>query len=152
IRTMTAGGEPLSASARSFFETRFGYDFGHVRLHTGAGAAGAALTPRGRAFPARGRLFFGAGEDCPPDTGGRRLLAHELTHTIQQQPSSARVARLLRAQIGVQRGWFGDLKAGAVAAALGKVRAWADKLPPYELFTVLLGVDPITEKPIEKSA
>jgi ribosomal protein S20 len=147
IQTMSLGGEPLSPSLRSVFEPRFGYDFSGVRMHTGAGAAGAALALNARAFTVGDHIFFGGGEYQPASAAGRRLIAHELTHTIQQQPSSARTARLLQASPRVQRDWLPDPK----AAVLAKVRQWAGELPPYELLTVLLGRDPITDKPVERS-
>lgn len=149
INTMSRGGEPLAPSLRSVFEPRFGYDFGGVRVHTGSGAAGAALALNARAFTVGDHIFFGGGEYQPDSAPGRRLIAHELTHTIQQQPSAARTARLRSAPIGVQREWaLPDPK----AAVLAKVRQWAGELPPYELLTVLLGRDPINDVPVERSA
>lgn len=147
IRTMSLGGDPIAPSLRSVFETRFGYDFGQVRTHTGPSAAGAAVALNARAFTVGDHIFFGAGEYRPESTQGRRLIAHELTHTIQQQPAGARTARMLPASARVQRDWLPDPK----AAVLAKVRQWADELPPYELLTVLLGRDPITDKPVERS-
>jgi Domain of unknown function (DUF4157)/DNA/RNA non-specific endonuclease len=148
IRTMAMGGDPIAPSLRSVFEARFGYDFGRVRTHSGADAAGAAVALSARAFTVGDHIYFGAGEYQPDTASGRRLIAHELTHTIQQQPSSARTARLLPASARVQRDWLPNPK----AALLEKVRQWADELPPYELLTVLLGRDPITDKPVERSA
>ena len=147
IGRMSAGGEPLSASTRSFFEPRFGYDFSQVRTHSSAEAAGAAAALGARGFTVGDHIFFGAGQYQPDSGAGRHLLAHELTHTIQQQPS-ARSARLHPASGIVQRDWFPDPR----AAALAKLREWADELPPYELLTVVLGRDPITDKPVERNA
>jgi hypothetical protein len=78
------GGEPLPESLRSFFEPRMGADLSQVRLHTDPQAAQAAAELEAQAFT-RGRdVFFGAGFFEPESARGRWLLAHELTHTVQQ--------------------------------------------------------------------
>jgi hypothetical protein len=84
IAGLRGGGQPLSPSLRGFFEPRFGHDFGQVRLHHGAQAADSARALRARAFTAGSDIVFGAGE-YPPTTAGLSLLAHELTHVIQQR-------------------------------------------------------------------
>lgn len=77
-------GQPLSTSARSYFEPRFGHDFSQVRVHSDAQAAEAAQHLRARAFTVGSHVAFGAGQYAPSSTDGRRLLAHELTHVVQQ--------------------------------------------------------------------
>ena len=85
-------GQPLPAGTRSFFEQRLGRDLGDIRVHTGADAASTADALRAQAFT-RGRdVFFGAGRWQPESSHGQRLLAHELTHTLQQRPAGS-VAR-----------------------------------------------------------
>jgi hypothetical protein len=81
-------GQPLATDLRGFFEPRFGHDFGAVRLHTGSTAAAAATAARARAFTLRQDVVFGAGEYAPASRGGRRLIAHELAHVVQQSPAS----------------------------------------------------------------
>jgi hypothetical protein len=83
-------GQPLPPSLCSFYESRFGHDFSQVRLHTGGGAASAARSINARAFT-RGRdVVLGAGEYRPDSVAGRHLLAHELTHVIQQGGARSR--------------------------------------------------------------
>ncbi|MEE9128636.1 MAG: DUF4157 domain-containing protein [Phycisphaerales bacterium] len=84
IASLRGGGQPLPPAARSFFEPRFNHDFSDVRLHTGATAAGAAAAINARAFTLGRDIVFGAGQYTPKDQAGRRLLAHELTHVVQQ--------------------------------------------------------------------
>jgi len=84
IRSLPGRGRPLPAPARSFFENRFGQDFGSVRIHTGGGAAALARSVGARAFTTGSDVVFGAGEYLPETVSGRRLLAHELTHVVQQ--------------------------------------------------------------------
>ena len=87
ISAMRGGGSPLPDSTRAFFEPRFGRDFGNVSIHAdsrAADAADAAESINARAFTVGKDIAFGAGQYSPDSLGGRRLLAHELTHTVQQ--------------------------------------------------------------------
>lgn len=77
-------GSPLSDSARSFFEPRFNADLSHVRVHTDGAAATAARSVDARAYTVGSDIVFNSGEYSPDTAGGKRLLAHELTHVIQQ--------------------------------------------------------------------
>lgn len=77
-------GQPLDANTRAFMEPRFGHDFGHVRVHTEATAADSARAVHARAYTVGKDVVFGSGEYAPQTTGGQRLLAHELTHVVQQ--------------------------------------------------------------------
>lgn len=82
---LSAPGRPLEQSARSFMEERFGHDFGRVRVHADARAAVAADAVRARAYTVGSDIVFGAGQYEPSTAEGRRLLAHELTHVLQQR-------------------------------------------------------------------
>ncbi len=79
IHSLKGGGQPLSKNDRAFFEPRFGRDFSQVRLHTDSKAAEAA-----RAFTLGKDVVFGAGQYTQGTGEGRRLMAHELTHVVQQ--------------------------------------------------------------------
>jgi hypothetical protein len=85
-----SSGRPLDESMRAFMEPRFGYDFGDVRVHTDAKAAESARAVNALAYTVGSHIVFGSGEYA--DTSSRRhLLAHELTHVLQQheaRPSS----------------------------------------------------------------
>ena len=78
-------GQPLAQPLRGFFESRFGRDFGHVRIHADAQAAGLAESVRARALAIGRDVVFGAGEFAPGTSRGRELVAHELTHVVQQE-------------------------------------------------------------------
>ncbi|HET7461541.1 MAG TPA: DUF4157 domain-containing protein [Longimicrobium sp.] len=93
-------GEPLDAGTRSFMEPRFGAGFGGVRIHTGASADVAARSVGARAYTVGNHVVFGAGQYTPGNDAGKRLLAHELTHVVQQggaAESRGAVQRLQRA-------------------------------------------------------
>jgi hypothetical protein len=77
-------GQPLPDASRSFFETRFGHDFGQVRVHHGDTAAQTAHALGARAYTLGHDVVFGAGQYAPDRAEGRRLIAHELTHVVQQ--------------------------------------------------------------------
>ena len=90
ITTLRSGGHSLPGHVRAFFEPRFGYDFGRVRIHTDSLAAETASSVNARAFTLGRDIVFGAGEYTPETTVGKRLLAHELTHVVQQRSAIAR--------------------------------------------------------------
>jgi hypothetical protein len=77
-------GAPLDKASRSYFEPRFGHDFSDVRVHNGPQADMAAASVQARAFTLGRDVVFAAGEYDPGSEGGKRLLAHELTHVVQQ--------------------------------------------------------------------
>lgn len=81
---VASGGRPLGAGERAYFEPRFGRDLSHVRLHTDAAAARAAAGISARAYTLRNHIAFAPGQYATGTTEGRRLMAHELTHTLQQ--------------------------------------------------------------------
>jgi hypothetical protein len=84
IAAATSGGSALPDSTRAYFEPRFGRDFSHVRIHTGAEAARSATAINARAYTLGRNIVFGSSEYSPDSIAGRRLLAHELVHTVQQ--------------------------------------------------------------------
>jgi hypothetical protein len=83
IRSL-GGGQPLQHSLRTFYEPRFGRDLSHVRVHTDAEASGIAETMNAKAFTIGRDVVFGAGQYAPGSVTGKKLLAHELTHVVQQ--------------------------------------------------------------------
>jgi hypothetical protein len=83
-RVIGAAGRPMDGSSRSFFESRFGYDFGSVRVHTGAEAARSAREIGARAYTVGSNIVVGAGQPGISSAAGRRLIAHELAHVVQQ--------------------------------------------------------------------
>jgi hypothetical protein len=89
INAIRGGGQPLPKSLRNYFEPRFGYDFSQVRVHTDTRAAQSAETLYAQAFTLGRNIVFGPREYAPETGAGRRLLAHELTHTIQQNRTGA---------------------------------------------------------------
>jgi len=82
---LSSSGHPLDARTRAFMEPRFGHDFSGVRVHTDARATESARAVNALAYTVGRDVVFGQGEYKPGTSEGRRLLAHELTHVVQQQ-------------------------------------------------------------------
>jgi hypothetical protein len=84
-------GQPLDSSTRALMEWRFGHDFGNVRVHFDARAGTSARSVDALAYTVGHDIVFSDGAFAPVDPSGRSLLAHELTHVVQQ--SNANTAR-----------------------------------------------------------
>lgn len=81
---LRAPGRPLDGETKGFMESRFGHDFSQVRVHTGGPAAASAQSVGARAYTVGRNVVFGSGAYAPGTMQGRKLLAHELTHVMQQ--------------------------------------------------------------------
>ena len=89
----STGGASIAPSLQHFMESRFGHSFAHVRIHTGTDAAHLAQEARARAFTVGRDIVFNRTEYRPDSDSGRRLIAHELTHVLQQKGGLHRVQR-----------------------------------------------------------
>lgn len=83
-QTLREAGEPLPDATRAFFEPRFGHDFGAVRVHRSGAAARSARSVDALAYTVGHKMVFDSGRFAPDTSHGRELLAHELTHVVQQ--------------------------------------------------------------------
>jgi hypothetical protein len=90
IAGMSGGGSPLPDTERNFFESRMGADFSGVRIHTNANAVQTSRELNARAFTVGNNVAFNAGEYQPGTSAGRRLMAHELTHVVQQNGAAVK--------------------------------------------------------------
>jgi hypothetical protein len=84
IDALSGTGQPLPESTRQFFEPRFGADFAQVRVHSQGDAADLAHSLQAKAFTVGRNLVFGSGQYAPETAEGKKLMAHELTHVVQQ--------------------------------------------------------------------
>jgi len=82
---LASPGRPLDTPTREFFASRFGHDFGDVRIHDDIDAAASARGVHALAYTVGNDVVFGNGQYSPGTEAGRHLLAHELTHVIQQR-------------------------------------------------------------------
>ncbi|MBC2702725.1 MAG: DUF4157 domain-containing protein [ANME-2 cluster archaeon] len=113
INSIRGGGQPLPGSAQAFFEPRFGQDFSQVRVHTDARAADVARAVNARVFTVGQDMVFGAGQYTSGTREGQRLMAHELTHIVQQNrlisrsmnQKSTPIQFVAPPQMGLQQRW-----------------------------------------------
>jgi hypothetical protein len=182
-------GQPLDHGTRSQMESAFGSGFQHVRVHTGIEADQLNRAVNARAFTTGRDIFFRVGEYSPNSFSGRELLAHELTHVVQQtgtvhtkltisQPGDRyeqeadRIAHavmqrqmILTRQVPIpanlsaspwrvqrQFGFLTDVTEGIIDRASNYIRERAQSIPGYDLLGVILGRDPITQRPVERNA
>jgi hypothetical protein len=113
-RVADQDGAPLGAGARSFFEARMGHDLSGVRVHTGPDAAAAARSVQARAYTLGADIVFGAAEYAPDSDSGKRLMAHELTHVVQQGAARPRQS----GEGAIRRDAAPDVAADPLAAPL----------------------------------
>ncbi len=109
-------GQPLDAETRSFMEPRFGHDFSQVRVHTDEQSAESAQAVNALAYTVEGDVVFGEGQYAPGTSEGKRLLAHELTHVVQQSRGG------LAPELNPTAAHEQDAAAVAVAIASGQSR------------------------------
>src|SRR5882724_7796565 len=81
----SGGGQPLEDGVRSGMETRFGHDFGDVRVHTDTRASESARAVQAHAYTVGSDIVFQSDRYSPNSSEGQRMLAHELTHVVQQR-------------------------------------------------------------------
>ncbi len=142
------GGEPLAPSVRSYFEPRFGRDLGHVRLHTDPDAGRMARQVHADAFTDGADVYFAPGHYAPTTAAGRRLLAHELTHTVQPPDATGSVLRQIRRQAAPA-----ELPVG-VDDAQGPATAPAPEAgpePEHRQFVELRAPEKVEERPATTS-
>jgi hypothetical protein len=89
-------GQPLDPATRAFFEPRFGHDFSHVRVHTDTRAAESAQAVNALAYTVGQDIVFASSRYLPTISTGRELLAHELTHALQQNSPQCAPGKALR--------------------------------------------------------
>jgi len=81
----SGGGSPLDRDTRGFMESRLGADFSDVRVHTDATASESARSVQAHAYTVGDDVVFQSGKYAPESDSGKRMLAHELTHVVQQR-------------------------------------------------------------------
>ncbi|WP_259070972.1 eCIS core domain-containing protein [Mucilaginibacter sp. X4EP1] len=84
VSSLGSSGQSLPASSRQFFEPKFGHDFSNVKIHTDSVAAKSAQSISALAYTSGNNIVFNSGQYSPDSDSGKRLMAHELTHVVQQ--------------------------------------------------------------------
>ena len=159
IQRATTGGQALPSDVRGFMEPRLGADLGDVRVHADESAASLSNHLSARAFTYRNHVFFARDQYQPGTAEGRHLLAHELTHTIQQ---GATVQRAEQRPTGVQRApaptrvtTTGSPPAVQRLGIQDALDYFADKayyIPGFRMLTLVLGFNPINMRSTARTA
>jgi hypothetical protein len=146
IQGKTSGGQPMSAETSSFMGSRFGADFSNVRIHNDPEAAGLSNQLSARAFTYQNHIFFSRDQYQPGTSEGKQLLAHELTHTIQQGHAEQHSPNVSTAAATptVQRLGIQD--------ALDYFADKAYHIPGFRLLTIVMGFNPINMRSESRSA
>jgi len=132
---LSSPGQPLDAGARAFMEPRFGHDFSQVRVHADERSAEAASSVNARAFTAGDRVVFGAGEYAPQTEPGRRLLSHELAHTLQQRSGLLQGARVASHHAHGAASGSAQIQRKLVDQKDNEIRVNLDKVKPGDTVT-----------------
>lgn len=154
-------GDAIEPGTRGFMESAFNADFSGVSIHTGPEAAQMSNSIGARAFTHGNDIYFNEGEYGPETEEGKHLLAHELTHTLQQGGAGAgdEGARTVQRSL-FSRGWNALKRAGEWVGdsleagkdwLLGKLKGMLSDIPGYRLFTVVLGQDPVTRETVNRN-
>lgn len=147
IRSSMAGGSPLPPGVRGFMEPRFRADFSNVKVHTGEKAARLSAGLNAQAFTVGNHVFFGRDRFRPESGEGRELIAHELTHTIQQGSVIQRSE-----DVSVTQSSPAQVQRLGVSDALDYFADKANLIPGFRMFTIVLGVNPINMSRVERNA
>ncbi|WP_328475122.1 DUF4157 domain-containing protein [Actinoplanes sp. NBC_00393] len=115
VGDLLSSAQPLESSFRAFIESRLAHNFAGVRVHTGQSAARAARQVDAQAFTVGDDIVLDADSPSPHTREGRRLLAHELAHVVQQRAGTA----------GSQAGGAAEREADAAATAVTRGQAYA---------------------------
>lgn len=142
------GGSPLPADLSASMGGAMGADFSGVRVHTDSAAAGLSGYLGARAFTHGRDIYFNDRQFSPNSSAGKRLLAHELTHTVQQGAVLRRMPQVLQASTPDLQlfslnpmEWLKD-GLNSIAETV---------IPGYSLLNVILGKNMITDEPVERS-
>ena len=176
IKTTKSLGKPLEKGIKSEMESKFGADFSDVKIHTGSYSSELNKKLKSYAFTYGNHIYFGEGKYSPETVSGKKLLAHELTHVIQQNKNKISKQNIQKSQKKIQkfsigRAWRwlkGKVKKGIDAvkdlgkkiselagdlkrALLDKLAGFIQEIPGFKLLTFILGKNPVTGEPVERN-
>ncbi|MFL6729677.1 MAG: DUF4157 domain-containing protein [Sphingomicrobium sp.] len=150
IRKELGGGKPLPKDVAEFMEPRFKANFANVRIHTDPRAENLATRLGAKAFTYGRDIFFNAGQFRSETSEGMELIAHELTHTIQQREVVQREAEAF-APVEVHETTVPHVQRGIISRALDWIADKANYIPGFRLFTVVIGLNPVNMSRVERS-
>jgi len=134
---LRSSGRPLDMGERAFFEPRFGHDFSRVQVHTDLHAKESAHSVNALAYTVGQDVVFGAGQYAPETMAGRKLLAHELAHVVQQRNATYPVGELMLADAT----WEREADAATESAVAGRPLHVAQHVAGAQLLRKTLQTD-----------
>lgn len=144
LNSSKGSGSPLSGKVKTEMESGIGADFSNVRIHNDSAAVQMNKQLGAQAFATGNNIYFNEGKYNPNSQSGKHLLAHELTHTVQQGAAIRKKPEPISPAPEMIQGSFLDL-----------VPDWiineARHIPGYTLFTVIIGYDPLREVDVERT-
>lgn len=148
---INSGGAPLESGAKAFMENRFGYDFSNVKIHTDTVATKSAQSINALAYTSGNSIVFNEGQYSPGTASGKRLLAHELTHVVQQSGSQPHAIQRMSLHLFDSTDNFG--RRGGYAVHYCEDYSYLDGQCNKDLPGKLhAGIDSITQVPGQVSA
>lgn len=151
LRSELGGGSPLPGKVAKSMGESLGADFSGVRIHTDARAASLANRFAAKAFTVGSDVFFSKGAYQPDSPAGRKLLAHELVHVVQQG-GAGRKSSSGGAAKAVSRSASGVVQRLGVSDALDYFADKANLIPGFRMLTILMGFNPINMSRVERTA
>lgn len=152
IQNSMATGSPLPLSVRRFMEPRFQANFSNVKIHTGDQSAKLNRQLNAQAFTVGNQIFFGKDKFQPEQSEGKELIAHELTHTIQQgaaiQSSSPVLQRLEFSLPDIN---IPNPLDYLIDKVTDFAKEKAEKLPGFVMLTVVMGKNPISGAKVDRT-
>lgn len=145
---LAAPGRPLDAALRSFFEPRFARDLSSVRVHTDARADVGARAIGAKAFAAGQDVVFGAGQWSPGSAAGRRLIAHELAHVLQQGGVPAAIRRAPQDVPAMDAA----LQAALAAGNMGEAARVLNGFSPTDMLSRLAALTPAQRAAVQAAS
>lgn len=147
IQKASGGGKPMSKNVKKPMESGFGADFSNVNIHTNQESTSLNNQISSKAFTYKNNIFFNQGQYQPETNTGKHLLAHELTHVVQQGHAVRRKPEISTesAKPQIQRFGFNTNPLDWFAEK-------ANNLMGFRMFTIVLGVNPINMSSVDRSA
>lgn len=144
LNSSKGGGSPLSGKVKNEMESGIGADFSTVRIHNDSNAVQMNQQLGSQAFATGNNIYFNEGKFNPNSQDGKHLLAHELTHTVQQGATVRKKPEQISSAPEMIQGSFLDLLPDWIINE-------ARHVPGYTLFTVIVGYDPLRQVDVERT-
>lgn len=149
LHASKGGGKSLSKGTKSKMESAFGADFGKVRVHTDSNAVAMNNQVQAHAFTHGSDIYFNEGAYQPEQKEGTRLLAHELTHVVQQGGASKTP---VQRKVNVNQSAPPMVQRGIISRARNWAADKANNIPGFAMLTVIIGFNPINGQDVPRNA